>query len=391
MFKTAIVLVAAAALSGCVGGGNSGTVELPRRTAWGTTSGGEEASLYELKGADGLTLVVSDFGGRLVRCFAPDRDGRMADVTLGWNTVDEYERYGFSMGTLIGRFANRINNGRFSIDGREYQLAVNEGKPPRHSNIHSGPRGWWSKVWKATPFADVDSKGRPVPGVKLELVSPDGDMGFPGEVRATVTYTVLPGNVWRLEYEAKSDAPTVINLTHHSYWNLAGEASGDMLGQELKIFADEYTTTDDALIPSGNAKVAGTGFDFREFKAVGADAKWLASRPELATMDHWYDHNFVLRGKMGELHEAAFMRDRASGRLLEVWTTEPCMQMYCAQNIGNNIAAKEKGKNLVRFAGLALETQHYPDSPNHPEFPTTVLRPGETFRSTTEYRFRTMD
>lgn len=360
-------------------------VEAPKAVAFGTTKTGETASLYTLKGKGGLELVVSDFGGRVVKCLAPDRDGKLADVTLGWNTVKEYEENGFCNGTLIGRFGNRIRDGRFTLDGTEYQLAVNETTPaPRHCNLHSGPSGWDAKVWKATPCVKDGN-----PAIELVYVSPDGDMGFPGEVTAKVTYTVLPDNVWRVEYEATTDKPTVINPTHHSYWNLAGEASGSVLKQQLKIFADQYTKTDAGLIPTENAPVAGTGFDFTELRPIDAKSEWMAAQADLACTDNWYDHNFVLRGKAGELHQAVEMVDPVSGRVMEIWTTEPCMQMYGAQNMTTALAAKEAGKTLCPFAGIALETQHYPDSPNRPDFPSTVLRPGETFRSTTEYRFKT--
>ena len=345
---------------------------------FGVTAKGEKVSLYTLKGAGGLTLEVTDFGGRLVRCWAPDKNGKLADVTLGWNTVAEYEKNGFSMGTLIGRYGNRIANGKFTLDGKAYQLPINEAKAPRHCNLHSGPDGWDTKVWKAETLAD---------GLRLALVSPDGDMGFPGTVTCTVTYRVRPDNVWTIDYEATTDKPTVVNLTHHSYWNLAGEASGNVLEQELQVFADKWTKTDDGLIPVKDEPVAGTGFDFTTLRKIGAKADWMAAQAGLKCTDNWYDHNFVLRGRVGELKPAATMRDPKSGRKLEIWTTEPCMQMYGAQNMDGTMNAKAAGKKLPQFAGVALETQHYPDSPNHPEFPSTVLRPGETFKSRTEYRF----
>ena len=368
-------LAIAALVAGCCY--NTGDVK-----PFGTTKSGEKASLYTLKSPDGLTLEITDFGGRLVRCWAPAREGKMADVTLGWNTVGEYETLGFSMGTLIGRYGNRIANGKFTLDGKVWQLPVNETEPaPRHCNLHGGPDGWASKVWKASEY---DGKR-----LVLTLVSPDGDMGFPGTVKMKVTYTVLPQNIWRVEYEATTDKPTVINPTHHSYWNLAGEASGNVLDQLLMVNADKYTETDAGLIPTKDAAVDGTGFDFRKPRPIGSMSDWMAAQESLKPMDNWYDHNFVLNGAPGETKLAAEMSDPKSGCVLELWTTEPCMQMYGAQNMTTGLPAKEKGKNLCQFAGVALETQHYPDSPNHPEFPSTVLRPGETFRSTTEYRFKT--
>ena len=212
-------------------------------------------------------------------------------------------------------------------------------------------------------------------------------MGFPGTVTCKVTYRVLPNNTWTIDYEATTDKPTVINPTHHSYWNLAGESSGNVLGQELQIFADEYTQTTSGLIPTKNAPVKGTGFDFTEMRPIGAKADLMKADASLAAMNNWYDHNFVLRGEAGKLKHAVTMRDPASGRKLEIWTTEPCMQMYGAQNMTEQVPAKAAGKTLCQYAGVALETQHYPDSPNHPEFPSTVLRPGEKFKSRTEYRF----
>lgn len=375
MVAAGVALAAFAAAAACA----DGIAARP----FGTTKNGEAATVYTLRGKGGLTLDVTDFGGRLVRAYAPDRNGNLADVTLGWNTVGEYEELGFSMGTLIGRVGNRIADGKFTLDGVEYTLPLNEVKDARHCNLHSGPVGWDAKIWKARPFAEGSTVG-----LELVYVSADGEMGFPGTVTAKATYRVTPDNVWRIDYEATTDKPTVINPTHHSYWNLAGEASGDVLNQELKIFADFYTKTTPGLIPTVNAPVKGTGFDFTEFRPIGAKAALMAADASLAPMDNWYDHNFVLRGAAGMLHEAAFMRDPVSGRVLEIWTTEPGMQMYGAQNMTDELPAKAAGKRLCQFAGVALETQHFPDSPNRPDFPSVVLRPGETFRSATEYRFK---
>ena len=350
--------------------------------SFGKLSDGREAKLYRIRGLGGLILDVTDYGGRLVRCYAPDKFGNLADVTLGWNTAAEYEKNGFSMGTIIGRFGNRIADGKFTLDGKEYQLPINEDKNGRHCNLHGGPDGWDTKLWQVKPL-----RMGPIQGLVLTYVSADGEMGFPGTVTAKVTYKVLPNNTWTIDYEATTDKPTVVNLTHHSYWNLAGESSGDVLGQELKIFADQYTKTTVGLIPTENAPVAGTGFDFTELRPIGAKAEWMKAEKSLAPMDNWYDHNFVLRGENGQLKQAVEMRDPVSGRTLEIWTTEPCMQMYGAQNMDGTLDAKAAGKKLPQFAGVALETQHAPDSPNRPDFPSTVLRPGETFKSHTEYRF----
>ena len=350
--------------------------------SFGKLSDGRETKIWRLKGADGMILDVTDYGGRVVRVITPDKFGNLADVTIGFNTPLEYEQNGFCVGTLIGRFGNRIADGRFSIDGQEYQLALTETNNCRHCNCHSGPKGWDSKIWDARRFTEGA-----VEGIEFSLVSPDGDMGFPGTVKAKVTYRVMPGNVWRLDYEATSDKPTVVNLTHHSYWNLAGEDSGPVLGQELQIFADYYTQTTPGLIPTTNAVVKGTGFDFRRPKRIGKDMKWMRQQEELKYTDYWYDHNFVLKGKLGEMHDAVFMRDRVSGRTMRIVTTEPCLQVYGAQNFTHKLAAKTPGRRLRPFSGIVFETQHYPDSPNRPDFPSTVLKPGETYRSTTEYHF----
>ena len=353
---------------------------------FGKLADGKETTIYRLKGLGGIILDITDYGGRLVRCYAPDKYGNLADVTLGWNTPGEYETLGFAMGTLIGRYGNRIADGKFKLDGQEYQLPINEDKKTettqRHCNLHGGPEGWDKKVWKARPL-----RMGPVQGLELTYVSKDGEMGFPGTVTCKVTYKVLPNNVWTIDYEATTDKTTVINPTHHSYWNLAGESSGNVLKQELQIFADEYTQTTPGLIPTKNAPVKGTGFDFTELRPIGAKADLMKADKSLAAMDNWYDHNFVLRGEAGKLKQAVKMRDPASGRTMEIWTTEPCMQMYGAQNMTDAVPAKAAGRHLCQFAGVALETQHAPDSPNRSDFPSTVLKPGDTFKSHTEYRF----
>ena len=282
-----------------------------RISDFGKLADGRETKVYRLRGLGGLILDISNYGGRLVRCYAPDKYGNLADVTLGWNSAAEYEKYGFSAGTLIGRYGNRIAHGKFTLDGKEYLLPVNEDKAKRHCNLHGGPQGWDKQIWDVKPL-----RLGPVQGLELTYVSKDGEMGFPGTVTCKVMYKVMPNNVWTVEYEATTDKPTVLNLTHHSYWNLAGESSGNVLNQELKIFADKYTQTDEGLIPTKDAPVAGTGFDFTELRAIGAKADLMKADAALAPMDNWYDHNFVLRGENGKLKDAAFMRDPVSGRTL---------------------------------------------------------------------------
>ena len=355
----------------------------PQARSFGRLSDGRETHIWRLQGLGGLTLDVTDYGGRVVRCLAPDRYGNLADVTLGWNTAEEYEKYGSSMGTIVGRFGNRIRDGRFTLDGQEYVLDVNEtNPPPRHCTLHGGAAGWERQVWNAR----VLSRG-PVKGIELSYVSKDGEMGFPGTVTCRVTYRVMPNNVWMIDYEATTDKPTVINPSQHGYWNMAGEASGDILGQEIQIFADEYLPTDGGLIPLGRAPVKDTGFDFTVPKPFGSMMSWMAANTNLVCTGNWYDHNFCLRGKIGELHPAIMMRDPVSGRRLEIWTVEPGLQIYGSQDFDASRPAKTAGTRMCRYGGLVIETQHFPDSPNQPDFPSTVLRPGEVFRSHSEYRF----
>ena len=351
---------------------------------FGKLSDGRQTKLYTIQGVGGLRVDISDYGGRVVRVLAPDRFGNFADVALGWNTAGEYEKNGFSMGTLIGRYGNRIADGKFSIDGKEYQLELNEKKGPRNCNLHGGPLGWDSKIWDVKPYFSREGRG-----LELTLVSPDGDMNFPGCVTCKVTYVVSPKNTLVVSYEAVTDKPTIINPTHHGYWNMAGEDSGNILDQELQIFADQYTQVTAGLIPVKNLPVKGTPFDFTQMCRIGDKQKAMLADETTKPMDSWFDHNFFLRGKTGELKIACIMKDPASGRKMEIWTTEPCMQMYGAQNMTAdlNLPAKRAGSKYLPLQGMALETQHAPDSPNRPDFPSTILRPGETFRSRTEYRF----
>lgn len=352
---------------------------------FGKLSDGRETKLWRLTGEGGMIVDVTDYGGRIVRVYAPDRHGNLADVTLGWNTAEEYEKFGYSMGTLIGRYGNRIADGKFTLDGKTYTLVCNETSPaPRNCNLHGGPDGWANRIWdvSATKF-----EGNPA--LKLKLVSEDGDQGFPGKVEISVTYAVTPDNVLVIDYDAVTDKPTVINPTHHGYWNLAGEASGNVLSQQLMIFADEYTSITPGLIPVKNVPVKGTPFDFTSLRRIDALQETMKKDASLAPTDYWYDHNFMLRGKNGELKQACTMYDPVSGREMQIWTTEPAMQMYGAQNMDGTHPAKRPGSFYPAFAGMALETQHCPDSPNHPEFPSTTLRPGERFTSRTEYRFTT--
>ncbi|MEV5727642.1 MULTISPECIES: aldose epimerase family protein [Streptomyces] len=299
----------------------------------------------------GVRVRILSYGGIVQSVEVPGRGGGTANVVLGFEELTGYlENPGPYLGALIGRYANRIAGGRFELDGLTYALPVNNGP----NALHGGERGFDRRVWEGTPVAN---------GVRLSRVSPHGEEGFPGRLAVTVTYTLDADGALRIGYEAVTDAPTVVNLTNHSYFNLAGAGSGPAGGHELRIAAARYTPVDEDLIPTGVAEVAGTRFDFRKARETGSG----------------YDHNFVLdKGVTAAAEEVAELYDPGSGRVLTVATTEPGLQLYTADHLGGPLSPG---------AGIALETQHFPDSPNRPEFPGTVLRPGEVFRSETVYGF----
>ena len=316
-------------------------------------------------------------GGTILSIEAPDRDGVFADVALGFDTLDEYLSDSAFIGPIVGRYANRIANGTFTLDGRQYTLARNNG--PNH--IHGGPSGFHRAHWKVTPHRSGAS-------AILDYESPDGEEGFPGQLNVRASYSVTSASDFVADYYATSTAPTPINLTQHTYFNLAGEGSGDILGHELTLNAGAFTPVSDTLIPTGEIRsVAGTPFDFRTPRLVG---ERIDADDEQLKRGGGYDHNFVLDGASspGTTEFAAKLYEPTSGRILEIFTSEPGIQVYS----GNSLPAKLPGKNghtYHRRGGVALETQHFPDSPNQPAFPSTILRPGETFRSQTIYRFST--
>ncbi|MGQ5605729.1 MULTISPECIES: aldose epimerase family protein [Streptomyces] len=318
---------------------------------FGTLSDGTPVHRWTLERA-GVRVRILSYGGIVQSAEAPDRDGNSACVVLGFDTLDGYVRHPEPyFGALVGRYANRIAGGRFPLDGRTYALARNNGP----NSLHGGERGFDKRVWDVEPVAD---------GVRLSRVSPHGEEGFPGRVEFSATYTLDASGALRIVYEAVTDAPTVLNPTNHSYFNLGGPGSGHAGGHELRIAASRFTPVDGDLIPAGApADVADTRFDFRRARKVGSG----------------YDHNFVLdKGVTDTAVEVAELYDPASGRVLTVATTEPGLQLYTADHLGEPFAPGD---------GVALETQHFPDSPNRPDFPSTVLRPGEVFRSETVYGF----
>ncbi|MGF0171906.1 aldose epimerase family protein [Streptomyces sp. Marseille-Q5077] len=318
---------------------------------FGTLSDGTPVHRWTLERA-GLRVRVLSYGGIVQSLEVPDREGHAASVVLGFADLDGYLSHpGPYLGALIGRYANRIAGGRFPLDGLTYALDPND--PP--NSLHGGERGFDKRVWEVTPVEH---------GVRLSRVSPHGEEGFPGRLEVSATYTLSSDRALRIAYEAVTDAPTVVNLTNHSYFNLAGAGSGNASGHELRLAASRYTPVDADLIPTGSLdEVAGTRFDFRQARKAGAG----------------YDHNFVLdKGVTGAAEEVAELYDPSTGRALTVATTEPGLQLYTAEHLAEPFAPGD---------GIALETQHFPDSPNRPDFPGTVLRPGEVFRSETVYGF----
>ena len=346
------------------------------KAVFGTAPAGETVDVYTLKNPAGMEVRVITFGGIITSIRVPDRSGTFADVALGFSELAPYLKNPPYFGAIIGRYANRIARGRFTLDGRPYILAVNN----RPNHLHGGVRGFDKVVWKAEPFQRADEVG-----LVFTHTSPDGDEGYPGTLTARVTYTLNNRNQLAFDYEATTDKATPVNLTQHTYFNLAGEGNGDILGHVLSLHASRMTPVDQSLIPTGIADVAGTPFDFRMPTAIGARIG--ADHPQI-TFGQGYDHNFVLDRTGSGLVPAARVEEPGSGRVLEISTTEPGIQFYTGNFLDGTLTGKS-GRPYVRRTGFALETQHYPDSPNHPEFPNTILRPGETYRSKTVFAFST--
>ena len=343
--------------------------------AFGSAAGrGGETALYVLRNAAGMEACITNFGARLVSLMVPDKDGVLRDVVLGFDNIASYIDHPSAFGAVMGRYANRIAGGRFTLDGVEYQLPLNNNGV---NCIHGGPRSWQYAVFQA----DAVEPDRLV----LSLVSPDGEFGFPGTVRFSVTYTLTPEGALRLDYAAGTDAPTVLNVTNHSFFNLAGDPSCKVLDHVLTVDSDCMTPADERQIPTGELRpVAGTAFDFRTPRAVGTAIADFAD--EQIALAKGYDHNFVLNHP-GELDRpAAVLSCPATGITLTVYTDQPGIQVYSANNVNGTLTGKG-GIPLQAQTAVCLETQHFPDSPNHPEFPSTVLRPGGTFASTTVFAF----
>ena len=345
------------------------------RQPFGTTSQGEPVELFTLTNASGMRVRFTNYGGIITSIEVPDRAGTLEDVTLGFDSLAGYLGEHPYFGALVGRYGNRIARGRFTLDGKEYTLAVNNG--PNH--LHGGLRGFDKVVWRAEPFENDSSVG-----AVLSYASANGEEGYPGSLQARVTYTLTNDNALRFAYHATTDAPTPVNLTQHAYFNLAGDGEGDILDHQLVLNASRYTPVDSTLIPTGEiAPVRGTPFDFTTPTAIGAR---IGQDHEQLRFGGGYDHNFVLDRQGDGLSLAARLTEPTSGRVMEVLTTEPGIQFYSGNFLDGSLTGKG-GHVYEHRSGLALETQHFPDSPNQPAFPTTILRPGEEYRSETVYRF----
>ncbi len=347
---------------------------------YGKTANGETVEEYTLQNASGMQVKVISYGGILTSVDVPDRRGRLSNVVLGFESLDKYVAGHPYFGAITGRYANRIASGRFSLDGQEYTLALNDGA----NSLHGGDIGFDKRIWSVRELA----KGLN-PSLELSYTSTDGEEGYPGRLVTKVTYTLDEENELRIDYAAVTDAPTVINLTNHSYFNLLGEGEGTIYDHILVLNADRYTPVNQNLIPTGElAAVADTPFDFRNAKAIGAGVR--AAHPQVV-LAQGYDLNFALNREglgAGELGFAAKVYEPRYGRSMEVWTTEPGIQFYSGNFLDSTLVGASS-RMYRQGDGLALETQHFPNSPNQPEFPSTVLRPGNRYESATVYRFGT--
>jgi aldose 1-epimerase len=344
---------------------------------FGKTSDGQSVEIYTLMNANGVELKAITYGGIITSLKVPDRAGRFADIVLGYDTLDGYLKDSPYFGAIVGRYGNRIAKGQFTLDGKTYKLATNNG--PNH--LHGGVKGFDKVVWNGAPKSTAEGVG-----VVFSRVSPDGEEGYPGNLQVTVTYTLTDKNELMVDYHAGTDKATPVNLTQHSYFNLAAD-DGDVGGHLLTLNADRFTPVDDTLIPTGElASVAGTPFDFRKPTAIGARID--AGGVQLKN-GKGYDHNWVLTRAGSGLQHAAHVVEPRSGRTLDIATTEPGVQFYSGNFLDGTIKGKG-GRVYKHRSGFCLETQHYPDSPNHPNFPSTILQPGQTYSSKTVFTFGVM-
>ncbi|MDE3180541.1 MAG: galactose mutarotase [Acidobacteriota bacterium] len=347
-----------------------------KETVFGRMPDGQVVHLYTLTNRNAMQAEITNYGARIVSLIVPDRHGRMADVVLGFDHLKGYLGNDPYFGAIVGRFGNRIAKGEFKLDGVEYHLAINNGP----NSLHGGINGFDKKVWTARAIS------QPHPEVALTYLSKNGEEGYPGDLHVKVVYTLENDNALRIDYTATTDKDTVLNLTNHSYFNLSGAGNGNILNEVLMINSSKFTPTDDTQIPTGEIRsVAGTPFDFRKPTAIGAR---IDENNQQLKFAHGYDDNWILDRKGPGLTLAARVTDPASGRVLEVYTTQPGLQFYTANYLDGAIRGKG-GKIYGNHSAFTMETQHYPDAPNHPNFPTTELKPGQTYHETTIFKFST--
>jgi aldose 1-epimerase len=339
---------------------------------FGKTPDGQEVELYTMTNTNGITAKITNYGAILVSLEVPDKNGKPADITLGFDTLEGYIKGHPYFGATVGRYANRIGGAKFKLNDVEYQLAANNG--PNH--LHGGIKGFDKVVWKAEDVTAESDKAM----VKLSYLSKDGEERYPGNLVCTVTYTLTKDDELKFNYEAETDKTTVLNLTNHSYWNLAGQGNGDILGHELMLNADKYTPVDEGLIPTGEIQsVKDTPMDFTKPMIIGS---------RIAQVEGGYDHNYMLNSGGGTLALCARVYEHTSGRVMEIRTVEPGVQFYTGNFLDGSITGKA-GKVYQKHYGFCLETQHFPDSPNKPEFPSVVLKPGDKYTTVTVHKFYT--
>ncbi|OAR27009.1 galactose mutarotase [Streptomyces sp. ERV7] len=355
----------------------STTTRTPTRTLFGTLDDGTPVHLWSVTNG-GIRLEVLSYGGIVHRLDVPDRHGRRANIALGFDNLADYVAKSPYFGGLIGRYGNRIAAGRFTLDGQTYQLPLNDSA----NSLHGGTKGFDKQMWHVEPFTHGSRTG-----LVLSRISPDGEMGYPGSLKVQVTYTLTARGEWRIDYQATTDRATVLNLTSHTYFNLAGEGSGSILDHTLELAAARYTPVDAGLIPTGElARVTGTPFDFRRTKPIGRDIR---QGHQQLLYGKGFDHNWVLdKGTSREPAYALTLAEPHSGRVMKMFTTEPGMQFYSGNFLDGTLVGTS-GRTYRQGDALCLEAQHFPDSPNHPAFPSTVLRPGETYRTSTVHAFST--
>ncbi|MBV8893070.1 MAG: galactose mutarotase [Acidobacteria bacterium] len=347
----------------------------PHKESFGSTPDGKPVDVYTFTNAHRIEVRVINYGGIITALRVPDRNGKLDDIVLGFDNLAGYLNNKPYFGAIIGRYANRIANGKFSLDGRDYTLAKNNGP----NSLHGGSRGFNNVLWRADPFRNRQGRG-----VILSYLSKDGEEGYPGNLDVKVTYTLSDANELLVDYLATADKATPINLTQHTYFNLGGEGNGDVLAEELRLNADRFTPIDKDLIPTGEIRsVKGTPLDFTQSTRIGAR---INDPYDQLLFAHGYDHNFVLKAAEGRLQLAARVHEPNRGRVLEVSTTQPGIQFYSANFLDGTLVGKH-GHRYKQREAFCLETQHFPDSPNHANFPSTILRPGKTFHSRTVFKF----